>query len=295
MKFVVSEHEHGMSLLTFLKEKCKGLSSIKKLKKAIDGKFCKVNGKVEFFSSHLLRTGDLIELDWHSFESKAHPQKMDILFEDADFAIVNKPAGIVSTDVSFQSLLKKNWKLAHRLDKDTSGLVLMTKTKRAEEPAKQLFSQKRIHKIYIALVDGIIKGKQGTIDNFLGKKGGYQGQTLYGKVDPSKGVRAVTRWKCIGQGKKSSVLLCDLITGRTHQIRVHLSEMGHPILGDHQYGHRFSCDVVLPRHLLHAWRLSFKHPFTEQEVRAEAPLPADFQEVLSSLKVNLDGAFDLVS
>jgi len=133
-------------------------------------------------------------------------------------------------------------------------------------------------------VDGRVKEKEGMIDNYLGKKGGYEGQTLYGEVlQKEKGLRAITHFQTLAHGKESSLLLCDLKTGRTHQIRVHFSEKGHPLLGDHQYGRKFSCPFEPSRHLLHAWKLSFIHPFTKKKIELKSPIPRDFQKALEDL------------
>ncbi len=290
MKFRVSGKEQGSTLLAILKEHCKELGSVKKIKRAIDAKCCKVNGRVEFISSHRLKEGDVVELVWDLFLSKEQSfSTLAVLYEDAEYAIVNKPPGVICTNEHFRRLLPsnaKNYLLVHRLDKETSGLVLMAKNQKAWDLAKGLFVEKSIHKLYLALVDGKVEGKEGCIDNFLGKKGSYSGQTLYGKVPPSLGMRAITKWKYLGGTKDRSLLLCEPVTGRTHQIRVHCSEMGHPILGDFQYGKRFVSGLHPPRHLLHAWKLSFSHPLLHHMVVVEAPIPEDFQRFLNEIPLD---------
>ena len=282
MEFVVSHQEHGLSLLAFLKEKCKETLSVKKIKKAIDAKSCTVNGRVEFFSSFLVREGDRVVLkSVASFSSE-----LSILFQDEYFVIIDKPPGMVCEEGLYK---EQNWTLVHRLDKDTSGLLLFSKNAKAEEALKALFAKREIKKLYLAIVDGRIKGKKGIIDNYLGKKAGYQGQTLYGEVaDQDKGLRAITHWHSLATSETASLVLCDLKTGRTHQIRVHFTEKGHPILGDHQYVKKsFICDLKPSRHLLHAWKLSFIHPFTQKEIEVEAPIPLDFKSALEVLNLNM--------
>lgn len=281
MKFVIDDENHGKTLQGFLKEKSLGLSS-NQIKKAIESKSCKVNDRIECFSSSLLRSGDSVEFD---LVEKSSPSNVSILFEDSFFVIIDKPSGLVSENEKVQSLLgvkSKGWRLVHRLDKDTSGLLFLAKTDEAEEAGKALFSQRQVEKIYLAIVDGKIE-KKGIIDNLLGKKGGYQGQSLYGAV-LDKGLRAITHFKTLCYGVDSSLVLCDLKTGRTHQIRVHLSEKGHPILGDHQYGSRgFKCLHKSSHHLLHAWKMSFIHPFTQKKVELIAPLSKGFQKSMKEL------------
>lgn len=282
MEFVVTSQEHGWTLLAFIKKQCKESLSANKIKKAIESKCCKINGRVEFFSSYQVMTGDRIEFN-PVLESSSF--KISILFQDDHFAVIDKPSGLVCENRQVTQAIgsiARNWRIAHRLDKDTSGLLLIAKTEKEEEAAKVLFAQREIQKEYLAIVDGRIKDKEGIIDNYLGKKGGYQGQTLYGQV-ADKGLRAITHYKCLSYGEKSSLLLCDLKTGRTHQIRVHFSEKGHPLLGDHQYGKKFQCSFDPPRHLLHAWKLAFIHPFSHKKIELEAPIPKDFEKALKTL------------
>ena len=284
MEFTVKEDQHGWTLLAFLKEECKESLSANKIKKAIEAKSCKINGRVEFFSSHQVMKGDCIE--FNPIESSyVKPSKIAILFQDDHFAVIDKPSGLVcQNELIAQALgpIARNWRLVHRLDKDTSGLLLLAKSEKAEEAAKALFAERDIQKLYLAIVDGKVKEKEGMIDNCLGKKGGYEGQTLYGEVS-EKGLRAITHFQTLAHGKSSTLLLCDLKTGRTHQIRVHFSEKGHPLLGDHQYGKKFECAFHPPRHLLHAWKLILTHPFTKKRIELEAPIPEDFQKALGEL------------
>ncbi len=285
MRYIVSSQEHGWSLLAFLKEKSKGVYSVKSLKQAIALKACKVGGRIESFSSRKLCQGEEVDFEFSFLEKE--DLSMTILFQDADFAVVNKSFGIVCLPEECRKYLGSQatfWKPVHRLDKDTSGLVLLAKNLKAEEAAKKLFSTRSIHKLYLAIVEGKVLSKKGIIDNFLGKKGGYQGQTLYGSTSEKEGQRAVTHYHLLAHSKESSLLLCDLKTGRTHQIRVHLSEMQHPILGDSQYAKKaFLCSYQPKRHLLHAWKLSFTHPFTQESIALEAPIPKDFDKALNSL------------
>jgi len=281
MDFIVAPEQHGWTLLAFLKEKDLEGLSVNKLKKAIESKTCKVNGKIQIFSSYQIMSGDKVE-----FIQSISPQNLTIVFQDEFFAVINKPPGLVCENaiiIKAIGVQAKNWQIVHRLDKETSGLLLLAKSSKAEEAAKVLFAKREIQKFYLAIVDGKVKDKSGIIDNHLGKVGGHQGQTLYGKVQDG-GARAITHYRVLGQGKDASLLLCDLKTGRTHQIRVHFSEKGHPLLGDHQYGKKaFKCTFTPSRHLLHAWKLNFLHPFTLNKVELKAPIPEDFQKALKGL------------
>jgi RluA family pseudouridine synthase len=275
MQYRVSKEEHGLSLLVFLKGK-EALLSSKKIKKIIETGGCLVSGKVEVFSSRKLMEGEVIEADLTVKEPLK--ESVSIVFEDDYFLIVNKPPGLVCQEGEFQKslpLIYKNTKLLHRLDKDTSGTLMLAKNSFAEKEGLALFSKRKIKKLYLACVRGEVKKGEGVIENFLAKKVAYAGQTLYGSS--SKGEKAITSWRVLEKRNKSSLLLCDLKTGRTHQIRVHMSEMGHPILGDYLYG---SGSGEAARQLLHSWKLVFIHPRTKQEIIATSPLPEDFKQAL---------------
>ena len=133
-------------------------------------------------------------------------------------------------------------------------------------------------KRYLAIVDGIISLKRGEIINDLGPKRAYAGQTIWGEVPPAQGVRAITDWELLDQGSETSLVACYPKTGRTHQIRVHMAGMGHPILGDYQYGNRFKSPFRSLRTLLHAESIQLDHPLTQKRLLITAPLPDDFRE-----------------
>jgi RluA family pseudouridine synthase len=278
----VSLKEVGMSLLAFLREKKPDAPSVKSLKRAIDGKCCTVNGKIELFSSYRLKTGDVVSLQWvHSQRVTSLP----ILYEDSDLLIVDKPAGLTCENRYFAPLLKQRAELIHRLDKETSGVVMLGKNKEIIELMIALFREKKVYKQYLAIVDGRLAEAEGKIENVLRKKPSLtKGQVTY-EVTKGKGVSAITLWKCLQSGQTASLVLCEPITGRTHQLRIHLSAIGHPILGDLQYGKRFRCTVRPQRHLLHALKLRFMHPKSGEEISVNAPIPPDFQAALKELKL----------
>jgi 23S rRNA-/tRNA-specific pseudouridylate synthase len=143
-----------------------------------------------------------------------------------------------------------------------------------------LFRKSAISKSYLALVDGCVKKSEGKIITCLKKKkeGFYEvcfTQSRYNE--------AITLWKCLKKAPQASLLQCNLITGRTHQLRVHFNWMGHPILGDTHYGAHFRCKLPLQRHLLHAHLLSFTHPRTNRYVEIRSELPVDFLSVEKAL------------
>jgi RluA family pseudouridine synthase len=278
-QWTVTSEEEGITLLSFLKSRYKEAPSTKAIKRAIDSKFCTVHGRVETFSSHPLKQGAQVALDLSAFSQPKFSCSLSILYEDADLIIYNKPVGVVSESRSFHP-----FELVHRLDKETSGAIVLAKKPAVKEALSDFFAKRRVHKSYLALVDGVVGEDKGKMDNEIGQKGSYSGQTIYGVVETGKGRRAITCWSCLKRGGKASLLLCEPLTGRTHQIRVHLSSIGHPILGDFQYGKHFRCQIRPRRHLLHAYQLRFPHPTNEnQEVQVTAPVPLDFQNVLDIL------------
>ena len=283
-KWRVSQEEIGMSLLAFLRKKNPDAISVKSLKRAIDGKRCTVNGKIETFSSHPLKKGDLVS--WNAVaRDNARKRSLLVLYEDQDLLIVDKPAGLVCENRYFIPLLKQRASLIHRLDKETSGIVMLAKHAEIMEEMIALFREKKILKKYLAVVDGNVVQKEGKIENFLRKKAHcIPGQVMY-EVTRGKGALAITCWKCLKTVKNASLILCEPITGRTHQLRIHLSAMGHPILGDIQYGKRFRCPLHPERQLLHAYSIAFIHPKTRQPIFVESPIPLDFEEALKALSL----------
>lgn len=284
-KWRVSKKQAGTRLLQFLRENCLQAPSVKAIKRAIESKLCTVNNQTQTFSSHVLEEGDTVTLNPQAFDQEEKPLNATILYEDKDLLIVNKPSGMVCDPKMIKGAAP-----VHRLDKETSGVLILAKTPEGKEGMLALFKERAIHKLYLALVDGVPTKSEGTIDNYLGKKHSYQGQTVYGSVDAKKGQRAITHWKCLKKGSSASVLCCEPYTGRTHQLRVHLSGMGHPILGDTQYGKKFTCPLKPQRNLLHAYSIAFKHPKTGKAMKVIAPIPPDFKAALETLKVSLSGA-----
>lgn len=279
----IGKNDTGMRLLQFLSKSCKLAPSSKALKRAIEQKCCLVNGTIETFSSYILKEGDLISLDPTAFTTKEE-KEISILYEDENLMALNKPSGTL-TDLK-QLGIKKGF-LVHRLDKETSGVLLIAKTQVAKKKLEEMFKEHQIQKIYLAIVDGKCAQGSGIIENFLGKKGEYAGQTIYGSVSKEKGKRALTHFRFLDISSKASLVACEPKTGRTHQIRVHLSGMGHPILGDRQYAKKFLAPFTPKRNLLHAYQLRFAHPITNEPLTLTAPIPSDFQEAMRALHLTL--------
>ncbi|MEN9344089.1 MAG: hypothetical protein RLZZ453_876 [Chlamydiota bacterium] len=277
-KWRVSPLQAGMRLLSFLREQCKDASSVKALKRAIDNKCCLVNGNIETFSSFELHAGDEVTVDLT--ETVIAP--CTVLYEDDALVAIHKRAGVVT---SLEELGIKNGFLVHRLDKETSGVLLIAKTAEVKTCLEALFKERKMRKLYLAIVDGKMEKKEGIIDRAIGKKGSYAGQTVYGVVPPDEGARAITHFQTLCLGNKASLVACEPKTGRTHQLRVHLQALSHPILGDRQYCKKFSCSYAPKRNLLHAYEVQFTHPLTKAPIKIVAPIPSDFKEAMDALSL----------
>ncbi|MBI3212116.1 MAG: RluA family pseudouridine synthase [Simkania negevensis] len=181
---------------------------------------------------------------------------LPILYEDEDLMVCDKPSGLITDRNLFKKILQEEPYLVHRLDKETSGVILIAKNKKMQQELETLFRRREILKIYLALVLGKVKEEKGKIESRLEvKKRG--GELFVEEAKGEKGQLAITYWQVLKRGKKATLLQCIPKTGRTHQIRVHLSAKGHPILGDLKYGGESpDCD----RLMLHAFKIAFFHP-----------------------------------
>lgn len=226
---------------------------------------------------------------------------LDILYEDEDIVVVNKTAGMVvhpgnatgENTLCHALLYHTEGKLSlaggeeragvvHRLDKETSGAILFAKTDEAYVELIKMFAEREVDKEYLAIVDGVPRLDSGCIKNPIGRN---PRNRVKMRIDDENGREAHTEWEVEGRFARSALLRCFLYTGRTHQIRVHLSHIGHPILGDNVYGYRFKREHVMEpkRVMLHSERLGFRHPITGEGLIIRAPLPKDFQEQLDVL------------
>lgn len=267
-------------LISFLQQQLGEEYSGKKLRKALESNLCRINGKIERFGSASVQKGDRVEIS-PSWKSLINPlsTRFETIYEDEFFKIVDKPAGWICEPAQAIKTFGPGHFLVHRLDKDTTGLLLIAKSPEARDRLMEQFEQRTIQKQYLALVDGVPQEVEGVRKSLLTKKGAFEGQTIWGSGQ--SGLTAVTHWRQISKGKMAALLLCEPETGRTHQIRVHMAEMGHPILIDRQYAKQFRCPLFVSRPLLHAAQLNFIHPFTKKSLSISAPLPVDMCECLA--------------
>jgi len=217
---------------------------------------------------------------------------LDILYEDADLAVVIKPRGMVvhpaaghAEGTLVNALLGRLDSLGgiggelrpgivHRLDKDTSGLLLVAKNDETQIALSRMLKDREMEKHYLALAEGTFRESAGEISAAIGRSKKDRKKMA---VDP-EGREALTRWQVLASGPAATLLDVHILTGRTHQIRVHLRSIGHPVCGDPLYG--FEKGLRVPCLMLHAARLSFTHPRSAEKMTFRAPLPEDFAKGL---------------
>lgn len=224
--------------------------------------------------------------------------KLDIYYEDDDLIVVNKPSGMVVhpapgnyTGTLVNALIYHTNNLSkvntgirpgivHRIDADTSGLLLVAKNDKAHNILAQAIQKKEVQREYIALVEGIIKEDNATIDAPIGRDKNNRKKMT---VTSENSKEAVTHIKVLERYKDSTLIRCKLETGRTHQIRVHLSYINHPVVNDHVYGHKKLIDKDFGQ-MLHAEKLGFVHPTTKEYLEFTAKPPKRFEEILKIYK-----------
>jgi len=244
-----------------------------------------------------VHAGDIVRLTVppvQEIETEAEEIPLEVLFEDDDLLVLNKPAGLVvhpgagnQTHTLVNALLHHCTNLSgiggqqrpgivHRLDKETSGCLVVAKNDLAHHHLSRQFAERKVKKIYLAIVAGTLKRPRGSIDAAIGR---HPVQRRKMAVHPTKGRTAKTDYRVLETGGGISLVECAIHSGRTHQIRVHLHHIGHPVIGDSLYGKK---GASTPRQMLHAWKLGFSHPHTNERLRFEAPVPSDFQAALDA-------------
>ena len=234
-----------------------------------------------------VKIGDKLIIDFNYNEDNSNivPTEMnlDIVYEDEWLLVVNKPSGItihpsilhfnnsLSNGIRayFDKIgLKKKIRPVNRLDKDTSGLVIFAKCEYIQECLSLQIQEGILKKEYLCLVSGTINQKSGTINLPIARK---EGSIMERCID-EKGKQAITHYKVIKEFKNYSLVECRLETGRTHQIRLHMASIGHPLLGDTLYG---TSSSLISRQALHSYKIKFIHPITKKEIELIAKLPQD--------------------
>lgn len=271
-KWIVNREDVESRLLSFIKKRVEEKTTL--IRFAIEHQGCRVNQKVERFCSRKLREGEIVE-----FRLEKRPtvslQERAILFEDEYLMVYAKPTRITSEDLAKKFQLD----LVHRLDRDTTGILIFAKDASTREALEKLFREREVEKSYLAIVHGHCFFEQKKVQNRLILVKKLPGKVIWGVG--KTGPLAITEITTLKRGKEHSYLRLHPKTGRTHQLRIQLSHLGYPIVGDVDYGKKESWDR---RTLLHAHEVTFMHPYTKEKVYINAPLPSDFKRELERLK-----------
>jgi 23S rRNA pseudouridine1911/1915/1917 synthase len=276
------------------------------IQKLLEGGSVSVNGAVCKEKKYKAQAGDVVEMDIpqpEKLEVEAEDIPLNIVYEDSDVLVVNKPAGMVVHPApgnytgtlvnalmyhcgdelsSINGVIRPG--IVHRIDKDTSGLLMVAKNDKAHSSLSQQLSEHSITRKYRAIVYSNIREDEGTVDQPIGR---HPKNRLRNAVTDINSRNAVTHYKVLERFGQFSLIEAQLETGRTHQIRVHMSYLKHPLLGDELYGpvkSKAGAKLGAKRRMLHAGVLGFVHPSTGEYMEFESQLPDDFQAVLERLR-----------
>ena len=297
-KYIVKNESQGKRLDRYVTEQNTEITRTA-VQRLIDEKNILVNGK-EQKASYKVNENDVVEVEIpepKKNEIKAEDIPIEVIYEDSDIIVVNKPKGMVvhpgngNVDGTLVNAIMAKCEgslsgiggeirpgIVHRIDKDTSGLLIVAKNDKAHVNLSEQIKEHKVKKTYIALVRGVVKENEATIDMPIGRS-----KTDRKKMAVCKdGKNAITHIKVLKRWEHYTLLQVNIETGRTHQIRVHLSYIGYPIIGDYTYSNGKNEFGVVGQ-CLHAQKLEFKHPITNKIVELEAPLPEYFQEIIQKL------------
>jgi len=300
-EFIITDKQKGERIDYFVASQKKAGLTRSQVKKLIEDGYLEVNKEIP-------RPSYKLKLDDRIILTVPAPQKLevlpenialDIIYEDSDLIVVNKPRGMVvhpaagnhsgtlvnallyhCKDLSgIGGVLRPG--IVHRLDKDTSGLIVVAKNDFTHQALSRLFKDRKVKKHYIALVHGEIKDEGDLIDARIGRHPKNRKKMA---VLPGKGREALSYYKVLKRAKDFTLVGITLKTGRTHQIRVHMASIGHPLVGDPAYGHRKD-NFKTNGQMLHAKILGFDHPRLKKYMQFEAALPKDMDELIRKLQV----------
>ncbi len=296
--YIVKQEEQGKRLDVYISSKNNDLTRTAVQRMIEEGNIV-VNDKKQKVA-YKIACGDIINIEKveaKPIELKAQDIPIEIIYEDKDIIVVNKPKGMVVHPANgnpdgtlvnaIMSICKDSLSgiggeirpgIVHRLDKDTSGILIVAKNDKAHVNMSEQIKKHEVKKTYIALVRGVVKENEATIDMPIGRSNSDRKKMAVTK----NGRNAITHIKVLKRYKKYTLLEINIETGRTHQIRVHLSHIGYPIIGDYIYSNGKN-EFGIVGQCLHAKSLEFEHPITGKKMKLEAPLPEYFQEILEEL------------
>ncbi len=258
------------------------------------------NGDAKIKSSAKLRADDLLEIELHPTPQaqafRPEPMALDVVYEDEFLLVINKPAGLVVhpapgnwTGTLLNGLLARDAQarevpragIVHRLDKDTSGLMVVARTRGAMDELVRRIAARQVHRQYLALGQGVWTGDaECRIETAIGRDPRNRLRMAVVDLNFQSGKLAATRFRLLQNATRGCLVQCTLETGRTHQIRVHMASLGHPLVADMLYGG--AAGAGLERQALHAMRLAFEHPVTGASLVFTAPIPADLAGALQT-------------
>ena len=295
---IVNENDKGKRLDIYIAENFNELSRTM-IKKLIESNNVLVNDKSEKVS-YKVQANDNISIDVpEAKETKLKAQEipLDIIYEDSDIIVVNKLKGMVVHPANgnpdgtlvnaILSICKNSLSgiggelrpgIVHRLDKDTSGLIIVAKNDKAHINMSEQIKERNVKKTYIALVRGNVPEEEATINMPIGRSTKDRKKMAVTK----NGKQAITHFKVLKRYSKYTLLEIKIETGRTHQIRVHMAEIGYPVVGDAVYSNGKN-EFGIEGQMLHAYKLEFMHPITNKHMELTAPLPQYFEEILKKL------------
>ena len=299
-KLVVNEQNAGMRIDAYIANEMEELSRMA-VKRLVEENQIKLNGKIVTKISYKVQKDDEIEVNIPEIKQvdlKAQDIPVEVVYEDSDIIVVNKPKGLVVHPANgnwdgtlvnaIMSICKDSLSgiggeirpgIVHRLDKDTSGLLIIAKNDKAHIQMSEQIKNREVKKIYYALVRGIVPENEATINMPIGRSNKDRKKMAVVK----DGKEAITHFKVLKRFSKYTLLEVKIDTGRTHQIRVHLSEIGYPVVGDEVYSNGKN-EFGIHGQLLHAKSLDFKHPITGKQMHLEADIPDEFKNVLKKLR-----------
>jgi len=296
MQFTVERvEESNLRIDRFLAEKLPDLSR-SRLQSLIKDGHITLNGNPTK-SKQPISEGDIIKITIPALtqpEAKPEDIKLNILYEDEHLVVINKPHGLVvhpaagNSDGTLVNALLHHCNhlsgiggverpgIVHRLDKDTSGCLVAAKSDTAHRHLAESFANRQVNKLYLAVVNGCPNIESGKIETHIARN--PKDRQKMAVVTPPRGKLAITNYSVKKKSDTASLIECQLLTGRTHQIRVHMKSLGNPILGDPIYSRTAKQNVQVPRLMLHAWKLSFIHPETKEEMNFHSEHPAEFND-----------------
>lgn len=297
IRIEVENLEKNERIDKYLSSKLDDSFSRAKIQKLIDEKLILVNDKV-IKSSYKVSNGDVILITDKEEDMSVKPEKMDIdiVYEDDDVMVINKKSGIVvhpapgnysGTLVNGLMYLSKDLShvngefrpgIVHRIDKDTSGLLIVAKNDKAHRILAEELKEKKIKRKYIALVSGVINHDIGEIDAPIGRDPSDRKKMC---VTSTNSKDAITHFRVLERYKNASLIECELETGRTHQIRVHMKYINHPVINDPVYGKNNHGEFG---QLLHAKEITFTHPTTKEVMTFSCEVPEEFNKILEEYK-----------